>query len=186
MTVTPIAVERVKALIDGRGKPTAGVRIGVRSKGCSGLSYTLEFADKQAALIGDLYRKGGANPQEMQAALAVVEKQKADLARLETEMQALTGAWKNVIGSAAFSPDGRRIYTGDLDGTVRVWDTVSGHALDVKTGELLMVIDSSASVSVQTPMAERIKAALNKNVKIEQFKEEAEVLWVAFVRRGGH
>lgn len=47
MAVTPLAIERVKALIDGRGKPTAGVRIGVRSKGCSGLSYTLEFADKQ-------------------------------------------------------------------------------------------------------------------------------------------
>ena len=47
MSVTPLAAERVKALIDGRGKPTAGVRIGVRTKGCSGLSYTLEFADKQ-------------------------------------------------------------------------------------------------------------------------------------------
>ncbi len=47
MTVTPAAAERVKALIEGRGKPTAGIRIGVRSKGCSGLSYTLEFADKQ-------------------------------------------------------------------------------------------------------------------------------------------
>ena len=47
MTVTPAAAERVRALIEGRGKPTVGVRIGVRSKGCSGLSYTLEFADKQ-------------------------------------------------------------------------------------------------------------------------------------------
>ena len=47
MSVTPLAAERVKALIDGRGKPTAGIRIGVRSKGCSGMSYTLEFADKQ-------------------------------------------------------------------------------------------------------------------------------------------
>ena len=45
MKVTPAAAERVKALIEGRGKPTAGVRIGVRSKGCSGLSYTLEYAD---------------------------------------------------------------------------------------------------------------------------------------------
>ena len=45
--VTPSAAERVKALIEGRGKPTAGIRIGVRTKGCSGLSYTLEFADKQ-------------------------------------------------------------------------------------------------------------------------------------------
>jgi iron-sulfur cluster assembly protein len=47
MTVTPAAAERVKALVEKRGKPTVGVRIGVRSKGCSGLSYTLEFADKQ-------------------------------------------------------------------------------------------------------------------------------------------
>jgi iron-sulfur cluster assembly protein len=47
MMVTPTAVERIKALIEGRGKPTAGIRIGVRSKGCSGLSYTLEFADSQ-------------------------------------------------------------------------------------------------------------------------------------------
>ena len=47
MTVTPLAAERVKALIEGRGKPTAGIRIGVRSKGCSGMSYTLEFADAQ-------------------------------------------------------------------------------------------------------------------------------------------
>lgn len=50
MSVTPAAAERVKALIDGRGKPTAGIRIGVRSKGCSGMSYTLEFADAQQPL----------------------------------------------------------------------------------------------------------------------------------------
>jgi iron-sulfur cluster assembly protein len=47
MKVTPAAAERVKALIESRGKPTAGIRIGVRSKGCSGMSYTLEFADGQ-------------------------------------------------------------------------------------------------------------------------------------------
>ena len=47
MTVTPAAAERARALVAGRGKPTAGIRIGVRSKGCSGMSYTLEFADRQ-------------------------------------------------------------------------------------------------------------------------------------------
>ncbi len=50
MKVTPAAAERVKALIEGRGKPTVGIRIGVRSKGCSGLSYTLEFADSAQPL----------------------------------------------------------------------------------------------------------------------------------------
>ena len=48
MNVTEAAAERVRALIDKRGKPTAGIRIGVRSKGCSGLSYTLEYADDKS------------------------------------------------------------------------------------------------------------------------------------------
>jgi iron-sulfur cluster assembly protein len=47
MSVTPAAAERVKALIDKRDKPTTGIRIGVRSKGCSGMSYTLEYAEEQ-------------------------------------------------------------------------------------------------------------------------------------------
>ena len=47
MSVTPLAAEKVKALIVGREKPTVGIRIGVRSKGCSGMSYTLEFAESQ-------------------------------------------------------------------------------------------------------------------------------------------
>jgi len=51
ITVTPAAIERVRALIDKRGKPTFGIRIGVRSKGCSGLSYTIEYADAQN--VGD-------------------------------------------------------------------------------------------------------------------------------------
>ena len=58
MSVTPLAAEKVKALIDGRGKPTAGIRIGVRSKGCSGMSYTLEFADKQEPM-DEIVESGG-------------------------------------------------------------------------------------------------------------------------------
>ena len=46
LTITEAAAHRVKALLDGRGKPSSGIRIGIRSKGCSGLSYTLEFADE--------------------------------------------------------------------------------------------------------------------------------------------
>ena len=47
MTVTDAAAEHVKALLAQRGKPTVGVRIGVRTAGCSGLSYTLEYADEK-------------------------------------------------------------------------------------------------------------------------------------------
>jgi iron-sulfur cluster assembly protein len=45
ITVTETAIGRVKALLAQRGKPSAGVRVGVRTRGCSGLTYTLEYAD---------------------------------------------------------------------------------------------------------------------------------------------
>lgn len=51
LSVTPAAIERVRALIEKRNKPTFGIRIGVRSKGCSGLSYTIEYADERG--LGD-------------------------------------------------------------------------------------------------------------------------------------
>lgn len=47
ITLTDAALQRMSALIAERGKPSAGVRIGVRTRGCSGLSYTLEFADEK-------------------------------------------------------------------------------------------------------------------------------------------
>lgn len=40
-------MQRVRALLDKRGKPSFGVRVGVRTRGCSGLSYTLEYADQK-------------------------------------------------------------------------------------------------------------------------------------------
>lgn len=45
--VTDRAVEKIKALLDGRGKPSAGIRVGVKQGGCSGLSYLIEYADEQ-------------------------------------------------------------------------------------------------------------------------------------------
>ncbi|MBI1774624.1 MAG: iron-sulfur cluster assembly accessory protein [Proteobacteria bacterium] len=47
ITITEAAAERVRALLVKRGKPSVGIRIGVRTKGCSGLSYTLEYADER-------------------------------------------------------------------------------------------------------------------------------------------
>lgn len=46
ITLTPSAVERVKVLLAQRGKPSVGIKIGIRTKGCSGLSYTIEYADE--------------------------------------------------------------------------------------------------------------------------------------------
>src|ERR1700750_1723863 len=47
MTLPDSAAERIKARRRKRGKRSAGIRIGVRSRGCSGLSYTLEYADEK-------------------------------------------------------------------------------------------------------------------------------------------
>ena len=50
LTITPAAAERIKTLLEGRGKPSAGIRIGVRARGCSGLSYEIEFADQRGPM----------------------------------------------------------------------------------------------------------------------------------------
>ena len=47
INLTEAAAKRVQDLLAKRGKPSLGIRIGVRSKGCSGLSYTLEYADQK-------------------------------------------------------------------------------------------------------------------------------------------
>lgn len=46
ISVTETASAQIKKLIADRNKDTTlGIRIAIRSKGCSGLSYTFEFCD---------------------------------------------------------------------------------------------------------------------------------------------
>jgi iron-sulfur cluster assembly protein len=47
LSVTDAAAQQIQVLLDKRGKPSAGIRVGVRARGCSGLSYTLEYADEK-------------------------------------------------------------------------------------------------------------------------------------------
>ena len=44
VTVTPAAAERVKSFMQNRGKGL-GLRLGIKTTGCSGLAYVLEFVD---------------------------------------------------------------------------------------------------------------------------------------------
>jgi iron-sulfur cluster assembly protein len=46
VTLTESAATRVRAMLDGRDKPSVGIRLGIRSQGCSGFGYALEFADE--------------------------------------------------------------------------------------------------------------------------------------------
>ena len=45
ITLTDAAADRVKTFMDNRGKGI-GLRLAVRTTGCSGMAYVLEFADE--------------------------------------------------------------------------------------------------------------------------------------------
>ncbi len=47
--VTDKAVGQIRKLMAVEGKESAGLRVGVKSGGCSGLSYTMEFVDDPLA-----------------------------------------------------------------------------------------------------------------------------------------
>lgn len=51
ITVTDTASNKIKILLKRRGKGL-GIRIGVKTTGCSGLAYTLEFVDEYLAEVG--------------------------------------------------------------------------------------------------------------------------------------
>ena len=44
VTMTEAAAERVRKFLQGRGKGL-GLRLGVKTSGCSGMAYVLEFVD---------------------------------------------------------------------------------------------------------------------------------------------
>ncbi|CAH9049594.1 Iron-binding protein IscA [Pseudoalteromonas holothuriae] len=45
VTLTDAAANRVQSFLDNRGKGL-GLRVGIKTTGCSGLAYVLEFVDK--------------------------------------------------------------------------------------------------------------------------------------------
>ena len=46
LAISDSALARVNELLAKRGKPSAGIKIGVKTRGCSGLSYSIEYADE--------------------------------------------------------------------------------------------------------------------------------------------
>ncbi len=81
ITITDTAAERVRSMLSGRGKPSAGVRVGVRGRGCSGLGYTLEFADEKNDFDEVVEQKG----------ITVLIDPKATMFILGTEMDFVEG-----------------------------------------------------------------------------------------------
>jgi len=46
LSITDAASEQIKYLIEKRGKPSQGIKVIVKTGGCSGLSYKIEYADR--------------------------------------------------------------------------------------------------------------------------------------------
>jgi len=51
ITLTDTANNKIKQLLTKRGQGV-GIRLGVRTTGCSGLAYTIEYVDKYDAEVG--------------------------------------------------------------------------------------------------------------------------------------
>jgi len=51
ITLTDTANNKIKQLLTKRGRGV-GIRLGVRTTGCSGLAYTIEYVDKYDAEVG--------------------------------------------------------------------------------------------------------------------------------------
>lgn len=47
-SLTDAAAQRVRELLAQRGKPSVGVRISIKTRGCSGYAYALEYADDRS------------------------------------------------------------------------------------------------------------------------------------------
>ncbi|KAJ6633589.1 Iron-sulfur cluster assembly 1 like, mitochondrial [Pseudolycoriella hygida] len=75
IVLTPAAVNRVKELLVGKTE-FAGLKIGVRQRGCNGLSYTLDYAKTKDKLDEEVIQDG----------VRIFIDKKAQLSLLGTEM----------------------------------------------------------------------------------------------------
>lgn len=58
LTLTDAAAERVKTLMENADEPVVGLRVGISTKGCSGMSYVFEYATEKKKLEEEIVDKG--------------------------------------------------------------------------------------------------------------------------------
>ncbi|XP_055712664.1 iron-sulfur cluster assembly 1 homolog, mitochondrial [Phlebotomus papatasi] len=75
LVLTPAAVNRIKRLLQGKTE-YIGLKVGVKQRGCNGLSYTLDYAKAKDKLDEEVVQDG----------VRVIIDKKAQLSLLGTEM----------------------------------------------------------------------------------------------------
>ena len=58
ITLTDAAAERARALMSRSEQPVAALRVGVKARGCSGMSYVIEYADEKKKFEDVIEDKG--------------------------------------------------------------------------------------------------------------------------------
>jgi len=58
LRLTDAAADQIKAVMARSDKPVLGLRVGLKNAGCAGMSYTLDFAEKQNPLDEVVEDKG--------------------------------------------------------------------------------------------------------------------------------
>lgn len=58
LSLTEAAADRVKSFLENRGKGL-GVRLGVKTTGCSGMAYVIEFVDEVNAMEDEIFESNG-------------------------------------------------------------------------------------------------------------------------------
>ncbi|KAK9500737.1 hypothetical protein O3M35_001942 [Rhynocoris fuscipes] len=75
LVLTPAAVKRVKELLQGKSE-AIGLKVGVRQRGCNGMSYTLDFCKEKMKMDEEVVQDG----------VRIIIDRKAQLTLLGTEM----------------------------------------------------------------------------------------------------
>jgi len=62
LTITDDALTHIKELLSSRAEPCEGIKVSMRTRGCSGMSYTIEYAikDKNISKFDDVVIRDGA------------------------------------------------------------------------------------------------------------------------------
>jgi iron-sulfur cluster assembly protein len=61
VTLSDKAAEQINRLVNDQGDDAHAIRLGIRKRGCSGMSYTMDFVNAdQAGEAGDRIEKNGA------------------------------------------------------------------------------------------------------------------------------
>lgn len=132
----------------------------------------LAVAEDTLARQTEMVKKGIAPMEGIPDKQILVERYRGEVEKLQTELKSLRGEFAiKGVSSVAFSPDGRYLYTTNLEEAARVWDVATGQLLaDPRTTSSLLAgsfLRGNPAAAVPTPMAERVRNLLNQEIDFE-------------------